>query len=43
MDVPKEKESMFTETLLNFNNLANLKSPLCLGALGTRMKLLGRV
>lgn len=43
MDVPKKKESMFTETLLNFNNLANLKSPLSPRSTGDRMKLLGRV
>jgi hypothetical protein len=29
IDVPKKKGSTFTEILLNFNNLTNLKSPLC--------------
>lgn len=41
IDVPKEKASTFMKILLNFNQRANLKSPLCWWAVGTRSQLSG--
>lgn len=41
IDVPKKWPSTFMKILLNFNQLANLKSPLCWWAVGTWSKLSG--